>query len=294
MEIIGKVLGMNTSDGMINIAVGDSMKQIYNVKCSYDESNIFKIGRIYKLEVTQVLGERVSYQLVKAYDVEELNYNETDQILRSFLKVSPLSLDESKKQVYEYINSIDNNIIHQITKELVEEYHDKFFIYPAASKMHHSYVGGLAYHSIGMLKMADSFIMNYPYLNKDYLYAGIILHDIGKILELTGPQNTEYTLNGQLLGHLVIGAMEIARVANKLGFAGTKEVLLLEHMLVSHHGQPLFGAAKKPATPEALVLWYIDTIDSKFRVLGEELEKTEVDTFTEHIGVLDKTKIYKV
>ena len=294
MEIIGKVLGMNTSDGMINIAVGDKDKQIFNIKCLYEESDVFKIGRIYKFIVNEVIGERIHYQLVKSYDVEELEYSETDLILRGFLNSSPISLEESKEKVYEYINSIKNEVILGITKELVKKYEDKFFIYPAASKMHHSYVGGLAHHSIGMLKMADAFILNYPYLNKDYLYAGIILHDIGKIVELTGPQNTEYSLNGQLLGHLVIGAMEIASVAKELGFENCKETLILEHMLVSHHGQPLFGAAKKPATPEALVLWYIDTIDSKFRVLGDELAKTEVGSYTDHIGVLDKAKIYKV
>ena len=294
MEIIGKVLGMNSSDGMINVAVSDPSKQIFNIKCSHEAASMFKIGRIYKFNVDQVFGERISYQLINAYDAENLDSVETDKILRSFLNTSPLSLEESKEKVYEYIEAIENDIIKAITMKLVKDYENKFFIYPAASKMHHSYVGGLAYHSIGMLKMADSFILNYPYLNKDYLYAGIILHDIGKIAELSGPQNTEYTLDGQLLGHLVIGALEIARVANELRFNGSKEVLLLEHMLVSHHGQPLFGAAKKPATPEALVLWYIDTIDSKFRVLGEELEKTNSGSFTDHIGVLDKSKIYKV
>ena len=69
---------------------------------------------------------------------------------------------------------------------------------------------------------------------------------------------------------------------------------MLEHMLISHHGQPQFGSAKKPMTAEALVLWYIDTIDSKFRVLGEELEKTQSGSFTDNIGVLDRTKIYKI
>ena len=196
--------------------------------------------------------------------------------------------------VFNSINKIENKIIKEITIRLVEKYHDSFFIYPAASRMHHAYVGGLAYHSIGMLKLADGFIDNYPYLRRDYLYAGIILHDIGKAIELTGIQGTEYTLDGQLLGHLVLGALEINKMACKLGVEDTNEVRLLEHMLISHHGQPQFGAAKKPATPEALALWYIDTIDSKFRVLGEELEKTEFGSFTDTIGVLDKIKVYKV
>lgn len=97
-----------------------------------------------------------------------------------------------------------------------------------------------------------------------------------------------------MLGHLVLGAMEIELQAKELGYADKEEALMLEHMLISHHGQPQFGSAKKPMTAEALVLWYIDTIDSKFRVLGEELEKTQSGSFTDNIGVLDRTKIYKI
>ena len=145
-----------------------------------------------------------------------------------------------------------------------------------------------------MLHLADGFIENYPYLDKDYIYAGIMLHDIGKAIELTGCIDTAYSLEGQLLGHLVIGAMEIEKAAEKLGYSGTKEVLYLEHMLVSHHGLPQFGAAKKPMTAEALCLWHIDTIDSKFRTLGEVLEGTESETFTDAIGVFDRSKVWKI
>lgn len=159
--------------------------------------------------------------------------------------------------------------------------------------MHHAYVGGLVHHSLSMLKMADSFIANYNYLKKDYLYAGVILHDIGKAIELDGLVNTSYTVEGQLIGHLVIGAIEIGKMAEKLGYGDAKEVLVLEHMLISHHGVPQFGSAKKPMTAEALALWYIDTIDSKFRVLEVELAKTNVGEFTDAVSVVDKMKFYK-
>lgn len=294
MKIIGKILGMNSSDGMINISVADDLKQLYNIKASLEVASNFKIGHVYSFEVKENIGERVSYLLLESVDIDDLDCVNSDSILRQFFNSSPMSLAESIEKINTYINSIENKIIFDITKTLVEDNASKFYIYPAATRMHHSYVGGLAHHCYGMLKMADAFIENYPYLNKDYLYSGIILHDIGKIIELSGPQNTEYTLNGQLLGHLVIGAMEIHKTAVKLGYEASTEALILEHMMVSHHGQPIFGAAKKPATAEALVLWYIDTIDSKFRVLGDELAKTNSGSYTENIGVLDKTKIYKV
>ena len=293
MKIIGKITGINTSDGLINLNVTDEKQNQYNIKTTPESSIELINGRIYVFEVNRVVGERISHQLTSVVSVDDLPLDERNVILRNFLPSASMSLDELKICVFDAINKIENKVVKEITYRLVEKYHDAFFIYPAASRMHHAYVGGLAYHSIGMIKLADGFIENYPYLRRDYLYAGILLHDIGKAIELNGIQNTEYTLDGQLLGHLVLGALEINKMACKLGVEDRQEIRLLEHMLISHHGQPQFGAAKRPVTPEALALWYIDTIDSKFRVLGEELEKTEFGKFTDTIGVLDKIKVYK-
>lgn len=291
MRLIGKVVAINTSDGMHNISIIDEDELSYNLKASIDVN--FLIGHVYVFEVKKNYGERISYQIEEYVKVDSLEISEADNILRKFFAHSELSLEESIKIIYEYIEKIDNEIIYNITKKLISENEKTFFVFPAASRMHHAYVGGLSYHAIGMLRLADSFIFNYPFLNKDYLYAGIILHDIGKTKELTGVEATEYTVDGQLLGHLVIGALEINKCGCELGYYNTKELRTLEHMLISHHGQPQFGAAKRPMTAEAVALWYIDTIDSKFRVLGEELEKTCNNSFTDTIGVLDKTKIFK-
>ena len=292
MLFIGKVAQMNTSDGKINLLVTDKNSKTINLKVKPD--NDIVLGHVYAFEYEKVSGnERAAFNVLSYMKVEDLDLKLMDETLRDFYKSSPLTLESSEKEINRYISLISNKIVKDITEYLVLNYHDKFYTYPAASKMHHAYVGGLVYHSIGMLHMADAFIENYPYLDKDYIYAGIILHDIGKTTELSGQVDTTYTLEGQLLGHLVLGAMEIEKAATKLGYIGTKEVLYLEHMLVSHHGLPQFGAAKKPLTAEALCLWHIDTIDSKFRVLGEELEKTESESYTDSIGVLDKTKIWK-
>ena len=90
-----------------------------------------------------------------------------------------------------------------------------------------------------------------------------------------------------------MGAMEIDRTANRLGYADKEEVMLLEHMVISHHGQPQFGACKKPETPEALLLWLLDTIDSKMRVIEETFEELEPGCFSDAIGVLERSKCYK-
>ncbi len=295
MELMAKVVGMNTSDGLVNLNAVDKASSMYNLKVNSIDAQAIKLGHTYIFNYDIVDGlERKSYNVVSFTEITELDFSLADEALRAFYPGAPISAKDAQEEVNKYIELIDNDIIKEITKYLINKYHDKFFIYPAASKMHHAYVGGLAYHSIGMLNLADGFLKNYPYLKKDYLYAGIMLHDIGKALELSGVVNTEYSLKGQLVGHLVLGAMEIELAAKELGYADCKEALYLEHMLVSHHGMPQFGSAKKPATAEALALWYIDTIDSKFRVLGEELAKTKEETYTDSIGVLDRTKIYKI
>ncbi len=290
MEIIGKVIGVNTSDNLLNITVVNEKDEQFCIKTS-DKDKTFLTGCVYSFIVDPQQKERISYRLIEAHFIETIE--KEDATLRNFYKGAPYDLTTCKEKINSYISKIENPTIYAITEKLVEDHKDAYFVYPAATRMHHSYVGGLAYHTIGMLELSDSFLKNFPYLKKDYLYAGIILHDIGKIKELSGMQNTEYTLDGQLLGHLVMGALEIERAAIALEVADAKEVKMLEHMLISHHGQPQFGAAKRPITPEAIALWYIDTIDSKFRVLGEELEKTPQDSFTETIGVLEKIKIYK-
>ncbi len=294
MEVIGIVTSISTSDGVYNLIVSDKNKNIINLKILPEDAKNIQIGKAYSFQYEVVYGaERSSNKIISFTNVEDLPFELQDKTLRSFFKSSPLSIEDAAKEVNKYIDKIDNEVIKDITKYLIDLYHDEYYIYPAAAKMHHAYVGGLAHHSIGMLHMSEGFIDNYPFLNKDYIYAGIMLHDIGKAIELSGVVHTEYTVKGQLLGHLVLGAMEISNAANHLGYQKKEETMLLEHMLISHHGVPQFGSPKKPLTAEALVLWYIDTIDSKFRVLGEELEKTKNGEFTEAIGVIDKSKIYK-
>lgn len=294
MELVGIVTAISTSDGIYNLIVSDKDKNVYNLKINPEDASGIKIGKAYSFNYEKVAGpERTTNKITSFTDVEKLPFEVQNETLRMFYKSAPIDIDEAKKELANYVSKIKNKIVKEITKYLLDLYHDQFFIYPAAAKLHHAYVGGLIHHSIGMLHMSDGFIKNYPYLNPDYIYAGIILHDIGKAIELSGAVQTEYTVKGQLLGHLVLGAIEISDAATHLGYQNTEEAMLLEHMLISHHGVPQFGSPKKPLTAEALVLWYIDTIDSKFRVLGDELEKTEPGKFTEPIGVLDKSKIYK-
>lgn len=293
MQIIGKISGINTSDGMINVLVNDGKGGNYNLKTDLETGKKFSIGDVYEFDLEVKEGERVQYFINGFKSIMDFNFEEKNKSLRDFYNSAPYSYKELEKIINDYSSLIKNEIIKKITSKLLKKYHDDYFLYPAATKMHHAYIGGLAYHCVSMLKLADGVIAAYPYLDKDYIYAGIMLHDIGKIKELSGVVAPEYSTEGQLIGHLVLGAMEINMASHELGYENTEEAMILEHMLISHHGMPQFGSAKKPLTAEALVLWYVDSIDSKLRTLEDELDKIESGSFTQPVGVLDKLKMYK-
>ncbi len=289
-----KIKGINTSDNIYNLLVTLADNTDINIKTEVNGDN-FKVGYIYKMKVGKHSNsERSVFYLFEYQSISSLdNLEEVDMVYRMFDNSCPYTLKELKDNINKYLNEIKNENILKITNHILKKCHNKFYLYPAGQRLHHNYVGGLAHHTLGMLNLAADFAKNFPYLNKDYLYAGVILHDLGKTLEFTGVENTEYSLEGQLLGHLVIGGFDVHQAAVELNLENTEEALLLEHIVISHHGQSAFGACKRPQTAEACAIWYIDTLDSKFRVLGGELDKIEAGTFTDTIGVMEKAKFYK-
>lgn len=276
------------------MAVINLDNKVFSIRLNKKDINNFEIGKAYlfNLEVEEV-DDRKIHTLINAKLIEDALDEETlSEVLPKLYKYAPFTRKEMKEQLEVYLNKISNKNIKLITNELYKKYEAKFYVHPAATKMHHAYVGGLAHHTITMLKLVDPFIKAYPYLKKDVLYAGIILHDLGKIDEMTGVDG-QYTKEGQLIGHLVGLALEIEKTALKHNIEDSEEVLILKHIAISHHGLPHFGAAKRPQTPEALLIWYLDTIDSKFGPLADELSETNEGEFTNSLNVLDRVRFYK-
>lgn len=206
------------------------------------------------------------------------------------------SSETPKEQLFEelqqYLFDITNPTINRITRQLVKKHEQAFITFPAATKNHHEYASGLIDHVTSMLRLGKSIADLYPTLNRDLLYAGIILHDIGKVIELSGPISTVYTVKGNLLGHISIMVSEIELVAQELELDG-EEVMLLQHMVLSHHGKEEWGSPKKPMIQEAEILHYIDNIDAKMNTLKRALSKTEPGEFTERLFALDNRAFYK-
>lgn len=294
--LVGKVEAINSCGNMLNLVISvKNVKEKLNIKC-LNQKAVFELNRLYEFNVYRETTKEREHIVVDSYKevskVEEIE--EKDRLLREYYDSSNMDLNTLKSRIDYYISNIDNNILKTIVEEIMDDYNDRFYIYPAATKVHHAYVGGLAYHTVGILDLVDGFLKNYPYLDKNYLYAGAILHDVAKTIEFSGVEETSYTVPGTLLGHIVIGNDIVMEYAHKHeGFASSEEVMVLCHMLLSHHGIPNFGAARKPQTPEALLLWYLDTLDSKFRALGDHLKFVKEGEYTDSLTVLERQKFYR-
>jgi 3'-5' exoribonuclease len=170
---------------------------------------------------------------------------------------------------------------------------EKFFQYPAASKIHHGYMGGLAEHTLGMAAVAEDICSLYPQLNRDLLIAGVLVHDLGKTAELGGLIQSEYSEEGKLCGHISIGHAWLVEVADEKGLATAEETLLLRHMILSHHGKLEYGSPMTPEIPEAEVLSLIDNLDARLNTLKTALEGVKPGQWTSRIFALENRQFYK-
>lgn len=209
-----------------------------------------------------------------------------------FMEKAPISVEEMQEYITKIIFEMRNPNIQRMIRYFIKKYDQELFTYPAATKNHHEYAGGLAHHIVSMLKLGKQLTELYPDINHDLLYAGIILHDIGKVKELSSPMSPSYTIEGKLLGHITIMVDEVQQAANELGVEG-EEVLLLQHMILSHHGKAEWGSPKAPQIREAEVLHLIDLIDAKMNMMNRALEKVKPGEFTERIYPLENRSFYK-
>jgi 3'-5' exoribonuclease len=244
--------------------------------------------------IVKILGDVQNYRGKSQLKIRQIRKSGPgDSVkLEDFLETAPLSQDMMVSKLTQYIFDMKNPNIQRITRHLIKKHQKAFLEYPAATKNHHEFVSGLAYHVVSMLDLAKSIADLYPSLDRDLLYAGVILHDMGKVMELSGPISTVYTLEGNLLGHITIMITEIGKAAEELGING-EEVLILQHLVLSHHGKAEWGSPKPPLVKEAEILHYIDNLDAKMNMLDRALERVKPGEFTERVFALDNRSFYK-
>lgn len=208
-----------------------------------------------------------------------------------YMDSAPLSTEELMCEMSEYIDALSEPY-HSVIQALMKEYGDRFYHAPAAKKNHHNYSGGLAYHTLSMLRLSKGIVACYPQLNASLLYAGIITHDFGKIWEMSGAVATEYTLAGELMGHLVLMDEVLNTICNRYDIDIDEDILMLKHMILSHHGKLEYGSPVKPKLLEAEVLHQIDYMDATINMITTALTHSEEGRFTERIAPMDGRSFY--
>ena len=203
---------------------------------------------------------------------------------------APRKPEDMMAEIREAVNSFRSENLRKLTEGMLELAGGDLSWFPAAQRMHHAERSGLLHHTTDMLRLAEAMLQIYPWLNRDLLLAGVIIHDLGKMDELKSDRAgnvTDYTRDGQLLGHLVRGITNLNRVADKLGIRG-ECVALLEHMLLSHHGESEYGSPKAPMFPEAEALHWIDIMDARMNTMKGVEDKTPEGAFSEKVFSLDR------
>ena len=249
-------------------------------------------------KVIKVRGSVSDYRGALQVTVDKLRLaTEDDHVdVSRLVRVAPIDRAGAYADITRLVSTLEDADYRAVCEEMLRRHEDAFRTIPAAKSVHHSFLSGLLMHTYNMLRLADFLAAQYAdSVDRSLLLAGTLLHDFGKEREFTFSELglvTDYSTKGQLLGHLVMGAQETAEVAEMLGIPEEKSVLL-QHLLLSHHGEPEFGAAVLPQCAEAELLSLIDQIDSRMEIYREALAPLKSGEFSQRIFALDTRRIYK-
>lgn len=282
-----------TGKPYLDLILSDSTGEISAKLWDYDEV------KHSALEVNMPVKVRGSVEEFKGKD--QLRVNQIRPLLESddfdiseLVASSPEDSGWMLSEIKRIVEEFKDEELKKIVIYLLEERGDALLSAPAAVNMHHAERGGLLFHTLSMLRVAQRICEVYPFLDRELLLSGVIVHDLAKIDEMDindlGLAN-KYTVQGELVGHLVKGAEQISKAAEKLDISPETSVLL-EHMVISHHGVPEFGAAKLPSFAEAEVLSVIDNLDATLFEFMSAVNDVNVGEFSSRQWALDNRKIY--
>jgi len=303
--IINKQLGTTRESRkyFLKCLVGDKSGQVPARMWTIDEATYSSLptdGFVYLEGQTQAYQGEIQLIISRIEPIEP-NAEQIRELLPA--SVRPVA------EMFDELCTLLGTLKHPAMKALAKAYLDDGFLMdqfkqaPAAKTMHHAYLGGLLEHTLNLLKLADAICPLYPKLNRDIVMMGLFLHDLGKTRELVYDRAFSYTDRGELIGHIVDGAImlhdKVQQVMREQGVRiPGNAILVLQHIIVSHHGVPEFGAAKIPATPEAILVSQLDNLDAKTNMSLTAARPDRVNpvetggNFTEKQWALD-TKLFK-
>jgi 3'-5' exoribonuclease len=271
-------LSLSLSDrcGAIEAKVWDNVSEYIN---SFDQDDIVKIKGL--------LNKYNSRWQLTVHKLRRMEESEID--FADYLPKTSKDVEQLWETVKGYAASFQNPWLKALLQAFLkdEELAAKYKCAPAAKSLHHAFIGGLLEHVVSLMNSCELECKNYPQVDRDLLLTGAFLHDIGKIHELSYGRSFSYTTKGQLLGHMIIELEMLhekcAAASRELGKPFPDELkTLVEHLIISHHGQYEFGSPKLPMFPEALMLHYLDDLDSKMEAMRAQFERNSGQEWTEY------------
>jgi 3'-5' exoribonuclease len=286
-----------TNKPYLNLILGDKTGQLE--------------GRVWELSDPRIAKDFERGDIVKARGSASRFDDRLQMKIDQLRKATPNEVDKSDllpsttydvaelwRQLQGFVDSLTNPDLKLLLTtllaepELAQAYREA----PAARQLHHAWLGGLLEHVVSLLTLADRVAPHYPILDRDLLLTGVILHDIGKVRELSWEIGFDYTVEGTLLGHIQMGMALVEKTIDSLPNFPPKLKTLVLHMILSHHGKLEFGSPKLPMIPEALVLNFLDDLDAKMQAMAGEFEKSiregkGPDELTGKVWALDQRQL---
>lgn len=276
-------------NGYLDLIVIGSDKNEYPAKIWRFENN----GQFEANEVVEIEYTMDNYMGKPQLTISSIK-KAPDEMIKQFVPSSEHDGVAVFSMLLDKVNNFNDRELKAIVNKIMLDNREALEVYPAAFRLHHAIVGGLMLHTASIVEMAEKICTIYPNVNRELLLSGAILHDVAKTFEMeTGKSGlcSGYTMGGELIGHLVKGAMYIEETAKSLGI-NSDMVTLLEHMVLSHHGVPEFGSPVRPMFLEAEILSTLDELDAKIFEINNATNKVGVGEFTERQWALDNRKLY--
>lgn len=248
------------------------------------------------MTLQRIIGTASDYNGQPQINVTQILPVDTSKLqLEDYVPCTPLDCNAALKEIYDAISNFGNKELLLLTKTALKQAEKEFLYFPAALSMHDACAGGLCHHTYCMLKLASAVCDVYPVVNRDLLLTGVILHDLAKIDEVEacelGPKSS-YTVEGNLLGHLVMGALRIDKLCDEFSISDSVRTAVL-HMLISHHGKLEYGSAKQPSFLEAMLLNAIDDLDAKTYEFCDAVKDVDPGSFGAKIFALGNIQVFK-
>ncbi len=277
----------------LDILLGDNEGEVYAKMWDYREDVIPMpvVNSVIKFRgsIQQYNGnDQLIIQRIRPTDVND-NINMAD-----FVKSADFDGGDMLDVIVRLVADFKDEEIKNVVLAMLSDNKEQLLTFPAAEKLHHAMTGGLLYHTLSIVRLAECVCSIYPSIDRELLLAGAILHDIAKLREYSlSPAGVVdgHTLEGMLLGHLVMGAEDVGRKCDELGVTPEKKYLL-QHMLISHHGKLEFGAAVRPAFIEAEILSQLDLLDANIYEMADAVKDVKNGEFTGRLWMLDNRKLY--